>query len=181
MSDSDAAFKGSNRDEDQNFQKILSNNNAVLEPVTLNDHHALGIIDNFAKTLKRILSKEFLDNKNTKCRRRRCLRSNLPTNDPPGPPCTRSDAHGDASDTKKGALSKHPLTDAARTHTHHRCISQMQIEPSLSLRCGKNRGLPFLAHAVVRDVTLHQCACNGHHGGHRLCSYWTDAVGAHVE
>ena len=66
MSDSDAAFKGSNRDEDQNFQKTLSNNNAVLEPVTLNDHHALGIIDNFAKTLKRILSKEFLDNKNTK-------------------------------------------------------------------------------------------------------------------
>ena len=45
MSDSDAAFQGNNRDEDQNFQKILSNNNAVLEPVKLNDHHALGIID----------------------------------------------------------------------------------------------------------------------------------------
>ena len=59
MSDSDAAFKGSNRDEDQNFQKILSNNNAVLEPVTLNDHHALDIIDNFAKTLKRIYQRNF--------------------------------------------------------------------------------------------------------------------------
>ena len=31
MSDGDSAFKGDNRDEDQNFQKILSNNNAVLE------------------------------------------------------------------------------------------------------------------------------------------------------
>ena len=63
MSDSDSAFKGDNRSEDQNFQKILSDNNAVLEPVKLNDHHALGIIDNFAKNLKRVLSKEFLENK----------------------------------------------------------------------------------------------------------------------
>ena len=65
MSDSDAAFQGNNRDEDQNFQKILSNNNAVLEPVILNNHHALGIIDAFAKNLKRVLSKEFLENKDT--------------------------------------------------------------------------------------------------------------------
>ena len=41
MSDSDSAFKGDNRSEDQNFQKILSDNNAVLEPVKLNDHHEL--------------------------------------------------------------------------------------------------------------------------------------------
>ena len=66
MSDSDAAFKGSGRGEDQNFQKILSDNNAVLEPVILNNHHALGIIDVFAKNLKRVLSKEFLENKSTK-------------------------------------------------------------------------------------------------------------------
>ncbi len=39
MSDSDIAFKGTNRDEDQKFQKVLSNNNAVLKPVKLNDHH----------------------------------------------------------------------------------------------------------------------------------------------
>jgi hypothetical protein len=65
MSDSDSAFKGDNRSEDQNFQKILSNNNAVLEPVKLNDHHALGVIDVFAKNLKRVLSKEFLENKST--------------------------------------------------------------------------------------------------------------------
>ena len=59
MSDSDSAFKGANRSDEQNFQKILSNNNAVLEPVKLNDHHALGVIDVFAKNLKRVLSKEF--------------------------------------------------------------------------------------------------------------------------
>jgi hypothetical protein len=54
-----------NRNEEQNFQNVLSNNNAVLEPVTLNDHHALGVIDSIAKILKRIISKEFLDSKNT--------------------------------------------------------------------------------------------------------------------
>jgi hypothetical protein len=66
MSDSDSAFKGNDRDEDQNFQKILSDNNAVLEHVKLNDHHALGVIDIFAKNLKRVLSREFLENKITK-------------------------------------------------------------------------------------------------------------------
>jgi hypothetical protein len=66
MSDSDSAFKGNDRNEDQNFQKILSDNNAVLEPVKLNDHHALGVIDVFAKNLKRVLSKEFLENKKTR-------------------------------------------------------------------------------------------------------------------
>jgi len=65
MSDSDSAFKGDDRDEDQNFQKILSDNNAVLEYVKLNDHHALGVIDVFAKNLKRVLSREFLENKST--------------------------------------------------------------------------------------------------------------------
>jgi len=65
MSDSDSAFKGDDRDEDQNFQKILSDNNAVLEPVKLNDHRALGVIDVFAKNLKRVLSREFLENKST--------------------------------------------------------------------------------------------------------------------
>ena len=59
MSDSDSAFRGDNRGEEQKLQKILSDNNAVLEPVKLNDHHALGVIDVFAKNLKRILSKEF--------------------------------------------------------------------------------------------------------------------------
>ena len=56
----------SNREEEQKFQKVLSSNSAVLEPVKLNDHQALGVIDVFAKNLKRILSKEFLEQKNTK-------------------------------------------------------------------------------------------------------------------
>jgi hypothetical protein len=64
MSDSDSAFKGDDRGEEQNFQKALSENIAVLERFTLNDHHALGVIDAFAKQIKRIWSKEFLDNKN---------------------------------------------------------------------------------------------------------------------
>jgi hypothetical protein len=49
MSDSDSAFKGDDRDEEQNFQKVLSNNIAVLEHVKLNDHHQLGVTDAFAK------------------------------------------------------------------------------------------------------------------------------------
>jgi hypothetical protein len=65
MSDSDSAFKGDNRDEEQNFQKVLSDNNAVLESVKLNDHSALGIIDVFAKNLKRVLTKEFLESGST--------------------------------------------------------------------------------------------------------------------
>ena len=54
MSDSDSAFKGDDRDEDQNFQKILSDNNAVLEHVKLNDHHALGVIGLGPKLLLRL-------------------------------------------------------------------------------------------------------------------------------
>ncbi len=66
MSDSDSALQGDDRGEEQNFQKVLSENNTVLEHVKLNDHHTLGVIDAFAKQSKRILSKEFLDNKSTK-------------------------------------------------------------------------------------------------------------------
>ena len=55
MADSDSAFK---TDE---FNKVLDDNNAVLENVKLNDHHALGCIDRFARTLKTVLTKEFID------------------------------------------------------------------------------------------------------------------------
>jgi hypothetical protein len=65
MSDSDSAFKGENRNEEENFQKVLENNNTVLDRIKLNDHNALGIIDNFAKHLKRILSAEFIESKST--------------------------------------------------------------------------------------------------------------------
>ncbi len=38
----------------------------MLGPFKLNDHHALGVIDVFAaQNLKRVLSKEFLENKDT--------------------------------------------------------------------------------------------------------------------
>ncbi len=37
----------------------------MLESVILNNHHALGVIDIFAKNIKRVLSKEFLENKDT--------------------------------------------------------------------------------------------------------------------
>jgi hypothetical protein len=65
MSDSDSEFKGDSHDEEKNCQKVLSDNNAVLELVKLNYHNALGVIDVFAKNLKRVLSKEFLENKST--------------------------------------------------------------------------------------------------------------------
>ncbi len=65
MSDSDSAFRGDNRDEDQNLQKTLSSSNSVLKSVKLNDHHALVVINIFAKNWKRVLSKENLDNKDT--------------------------------------------------------------------------------------------------------------------
>ncbi len=58
ISDSDSSFWGDNRDKDHFFQKMLSNNNAVLEPVKLNYHHASGVIDIFAKSFNRVLSKE---------------------------------------------------------------------------------------------------------------------------
>ncbi len=45
----DPAFKEDGRDGDQNLQKILSDKNAVLEPIKLNDHHSFGVIDVFAK------------------------------------------------------------------------------------------------------------------------------------
>ncbi len=47
MSDSDSAFQGDKRNE----EKILDDEYAELEHVRLNDHHALGVSDAFAKPL----------------------------------------------------------------------------------------------------------------------------------
>ncbi len=47
------------------FQKTLSNNNAMYEPVKSNDLHALGVIDVFAKNLKKVLSNDFKKNQGT--------------------------------------------------------------------------------------------------------------------
>ena len=65
MSDSDSAFRGDDRSEEQNFQKVLYDNNAVMENVKLNDHSALGVIDVFAKNLKRIITNEFIESDST--------------------------------------------------------------------------------------------------------------------
>ena len=57
MSDNDGSFVG------EKFQKLLVNYNIHHSPNAVGDHHALGIIDNFAKRLKRILTAQFLETK----------------------------------------------------------------------------------------------------------------------
>ena len=59
LSDSDSSFTGGE------FQKILLKHNIIHNKVVINDHHTLGIIDRFARTLKTIFSKLFIKNKNT--------------------------------------------------------------------------------------------------------------------
>jgi hypothetical protein len=59
MSDNDKAFLGSA------FEEVLEKNNIMLNTNIINDHHALGIIDNFAKRIKTTLSKIFLKTKTT--------------------------------------------------------------------------------------------------------------------
>ena len=56
ISDNDSAFYGSD------YQTVLTDNDIIFEPNVVNDHNALGIIDNFAKRLKTILSKKFIRN-----------------------------------------------------------------------------------------------------------------------
>lgn len=57
MSDSDSSFLGSK------FQTLLDKNNIHHDTVIIDDHHALGIIDRFARTLKTIFTRIFLRNK----------------------------------------------------------------------------------------------------------------------
>jgi hypothetical protein len=45
----------------KSFQKVLSNNNAVLKPMKLNDRHALGVIDAFCEEFKAHFMKGILD------------------------------------------------------------------------------------------------------------------------
>ena len=54
MSDNDASFTGSE------FQKLLVKYNVHHDPNAVGDHNSLGIIDNFAKRIKRILTAQFL-------------------------------------------------------------------------------------------------------------------------
>ena len=52
ISDSDSTFLS------KQFQKLLEQNNIIHNTVPIGDHHSLGVIDRFALTLKRILSKQ---------------------------------------------------------------------------------------------------------------------------
>ncbi len=54
MSDNDSSFMGSE------FQKVLVKNDIHHDPNGVGDHNSLGIFDNFAKRIKRILTAQFL-------------------------------------------------------------------------------------------------------------------------
>ena len=67
VSDSDSAFLGGNdKGDDKDFQKVLTDNNCIHDTVPIGDHNALAIVDRWARTLKTILTKVFLENGNTK-------------------------------------------------------------------------------------------------------------------
>jgi hypothetical protein len=57
MSDNDSSFLGNE------FQKVLIHDNIHHDPNAVGDHHSLGIIDNYAKRIKRILTAYFIESK----------------------------------------------------------------------------------------------------------------------
>jgi hypothetical protein len=59
MSDNDGTFIN------KSFQEILEKNQIIHQPNILDNHHALGLIDRFARTLKIILTRLFLQKKST--------------------------------------------------------------------------------------------------------------------
>ena len=59
MSDNDSTFMN------KSFYAILEKNNIIHQPNILDDHHALGLIDRFARTLKTILTRLFLQREST--------------------------------------------------------------------------------------------------------------------
>ena len=54
VTDNDSTFLSSE------FQRVLDENKIALDPVPVHDHHSLGVIDRFARTLKTILHKRFI-------------------------------------------------------------------------------------------------------------------------
>ena len=52
ISDSDSTFTS------PHFEELLNKNNIIHNIVPVGDHHTLGVIDRFALTLKRILTKQ---------------------------------------------------------------------------------------------------------------------------
>ena len=59
MSDNDSTFIN------KSFQEILEKNKIIHQPNIIDDHHTLGLIDRFARTLKMILTRLFLQTKLT--------------------------------------------------------------------------------------------------------------------
>ena len=57
MSDNDSSFKG------EQFQSLLRKYNIAHDMNIVGDHHALGIVDRFARTIKTVFTKIFLRNK----------------------------------------------------------------------------------------------------------------------
>jgi len=58
MSDNDSTFVN------ESFQTILRENKIIHQPNIIDDHHALGLIDRFARTLKTIFTRQFLQDGN---------------------------------------------------------------------------------------------------------------------
>jgi hypothetical protein len=54
MSDNDSTFMN------ETFQRILEKNKIIHQPNIIDDHHALGLIDRFARTIKTIFTRLFL-------------------------------------------------------------------------------------------------------------------------
>ena len=66
ISDSDSAFLGGkDQGEARDFQQVMDKNNAIHDTVKIGDHSALGIIDRFARTLKTVFTRMFLENGST--------------------------------------------------------------------------------------------------------------------
>ena len=62
ISNSDSSFSvGVNQGDEKDFNKVMDDNDRILEPVKNQDHHALGIIHRFARTIKTILTKKNLE------------------------------------------------------------------------------------------------------------------------
>ncbi len=56
MSDHDSIFMS------PQFQQILRDNDVIHQPNILNDHHALGLINSFTRTLKQTMNRMILQN-----------------------------------------------------------------------------------------------------------------------
>ena len=66
VSDSDSAFLGrKDQGEARDFQQVMDKNNAIHDTVKIGDLSALGLIDRFARTLKTVFTRMFLENGNT--------------------------------------------------------------------------------------------------------------------